>query len=194
MVARVGKRFKLEWQDIFGEMDDEYKNLSLLPQSILRGGAVPIAVRSTGAASKIFCCQMLVARLIAFDSRRKRNNQEIAYIDVAPKGLPGDVTKCIICHDEFVSEAEQGNAETPIQVLACCGNYFGKECLRRWYRGATKARPRHCPLCNKGPSGQLLDKLLRWDDPSSLSYSEVTIPMEKRVVMDLEEGEVLDSF
>lgn len=176
-VAQFGKLFKIQWEEIFGEMDDEYKSQSLIPQALLRRETVPVAIRSTGAAAKIFCCQMLAVRLIAFDQRQKISNDEIAYFDVPLDDLPEDIIQCVICREELGKENEDSDIEMPIRVVACCGNYFGKVCLRRWYEGATRRGQRKCPLCNKVPSEKLLDKLLCWDNPETLEH--IIIPKSK---------------
>jgi hypothetical protein len=80
-------------------MDDDFRNYSLSHHS-RQMRRHHLAIRSTGAAAKVFFCQMLVGRLVAMNIRREATLREIGYEDVAIKDLPSDVTHCIICQVE----------------------------------------------------------------------------------------------
>jgi hypothetical protein len=60
------------------------------------------------------------------------------------------------------SRGDDDGFEMPIRVV-CCGNYFGKACLTRWYEdscGFGSAISKKCPLCKRDPGDAFLDKLL----------------------------------
>jgi hypothetical protein len=89
--------------------------------------------------------------------RRRRDWREIiGFKDIPLKELPGDIKDCHICQQPLGVPDEDGEIEMPIQVVACCGNYFGANCLRRWYGEFENAK---CPLCKWTASTSFLDKL-----------------------------------
>ena len=151
------KEFKRDWERMFRKMDDDH---TILPDTPLKG-TTPVAVRSTGAAAKILFCLMLVNRLLALDARRTYWRNETCFLQVTVESLPEDVKICHICQETLGSPNEDGEIEMPVRVIACCGNYFGGNCLRKWYGDFDNGK---CPLCNWPASSLFREKLCSWDE------------------------------
>jgi hypothetical protein len=72
----------------------------------------------------------------------------------------------------------------PIRVVSCCGNYFGKNCLKRWYREIRTSK-KLCPLCKRRPREEFLDKLLNWGDSEAEHTTSPAELLEEEVAMEL---------
>lgn len=151
IIEKYVKHFKREWEEKFGKMDGtDLLWLSLHVEPPFYHNL------STGDAAKKFFGLMLRTRLQAMEERRRSWRAILAFIDVPLKKLPEDLKDCHICQQPLGVPDDDGEVEMPIQVVACCGNYFGANCLRRWYGEFENAK---CPLCNWTASTIFLDKL-----------------------------------
>jgi hypothetical protein len=145
-------KFKRAWEAEFGVMDDD--EIFWVPIST---DPAFVQIRSTGAAAKMFFCLMLLTRLQALERRRQGWRAISALESVHLGELPADVKDCHICREPLGVPNDDGEVEMPIRVLACCGNYFGVNCLRRWYGEFGNSA---CPLCKWTASPAFLEKLL----------------------------------
>ena len=143
--------FKHEWEEVFGKMDGT--DMFWLPLHVDPSFYHNL---STGDAAKTFFRVMLVTRLQAMEKRRREWRDITGFKDVPLKELPEDVKDCHICQQPLGVPDEDGKVEMPIQVVACCGNYFGAKCLRRWYGEFENAK---CPLCKWTASTSFLERL-----------------------------------
>jgi hypothetical protein len=143
--------FKHEWEEVFGSMDGT--DALWLPHDVEPPFYHSL---STGDAARKFFGAMLRTRLQAMEKRRLEWRQIISFEEIPLKKLPEDVKDCHICQQPLGVPDEDGEIETPIRVVACCGNYFGANCLRRWYGEFENAK---CPLCKWTASTSFLEKL-----------------------------------
>jgi hypothetical protein len=150
-IEKYVRLFEQKWEDIYGKMDRTeilwcpFDGQQRFEQSL-----------STGDATKSFFRQMLLTRLQAMEERRLAWRKVICFEETSLDQLPRDVKDCHICQQPLGVPDEDGNIEMPIQVVACCGNYFGGNCLRRWYGEFENAK---CPLCKWTASTSFLEKL-----------------------------------
>ena len=175
-IASYASVFKCEWEAEFGKMDDEPEVLCLE----MLEGKTPIAIRSTAAAAKIFLCLMLINRLKSLNIRQKTWRKITGFVEVDAHDLSEDAKCCLICREPLGKANELGEIETPIQVVACCGNVFGKTCLQKWYSECIGAK---CPLCKADVASLLLDKL--FDDPDR--EHRIWLEREKRLSINLDD-------
>jgi hypothetical protein len=151
IIDRYTGLFKHEWEEVFGKMDGT--DMLWLPLHV----DPPFYHNlSTGDAARTFFRVMLVTRLQAMEKRRRVWRDIMGFKDVSLKKLPEDVKDCHICQQPLGVPDEDGEIEMPIQVVTCCGNYFGANCLRRWYGEFGNAK---CPLCKWTASISFLEKL-----------------------------------
>jgi hypothetical protein len=151
IIEKYVRLFEHKWEDIFGKMDGT--NMVWLP---LHEQQPFYHSLSTGDAAKNFFRQMLLTRLQTMEKRRVVWRDMIGFKDIPLSELPKDVKECYICRQPLGVPDENGEIEMPIRVLACCGNYFGGNCLRRWYGEFENAK---CPLCKWTASATFLAKL-----------------------------------
>lgn len=163
LIDRYVDAFKKEWEAEFGMMDDD-DEMFWVP---IATDPTFIHIRSTGAAAKFFFCLMLLTRLQALEERRKCWRAIQCFIEVPLEDLPADVKNCYICQEPFGVPNDEGEMEMPIRVVACCGNYFGANCLRKWYGEYENSR---CPLCKWTVSAEFLEKLLFEDHDSESDF------------------------
>jgi hypothetical protein len=151
VIDRYAEFFKHEWEDVFGKMDGT--DTIWLPLHV----EPPFYHNlSTGDAAKTFFSLMLFTRLQVMEKRRRDWGDILGFKEVPLKELPEDVNDCHICQQPLGVPDDDGLMEMPIRVVACCGNYFGANCLRRWYGEFENAK---CPLCNWPASSSFLNKL-----------------------------------
>lgn len=151
IIEEYTRLFKHEWEEMFRKMDGS--DMHWLP---LHVGSSFYHNLSTGDAARMFFGLMLYTRLQAMERRRRDWREIIGFKDIPLKELPGDIKDCHICQQPLGVPDEDGEIEMPIQVVACCGNYFGANCLRRWYGEFENTK---CPLCKWTASTSFLDKL-----------------------------------
>ncbi len=151
IIENYVRLFEHKWETIFGKMDGT--DMIWLP---LQGQPLFYNNLSTGDAAKTFFRLMLLTRLQAMAKRRLAWREMIGFNEIPLKELPEEVKDCHICQQPLGVPDEDGETEMPIQVVACCGNYFGGNCLRRWYGEFENAK---CPLCKWTASTTFLEKL-----------------------------------
>ena len=151
IIKKYATLFKHAWEEVFGKMDGT--DMLWLPLDVEPPFYHSL---STGDTARKFFGLMLRTRLQAMEQRRLTWRAVIAFIDVPLKKLPEDVKDCHICQQTLGVPNDDGEMEMPIRVVACCGNYFGANCLRRWYGEFENAK---CPLCKWVASTEFLEKL-----------------------------------
>lgn len=190
-ICEYASLFKRQWEEEFGLMDDDHT----LPDSTPYPNKTPITIRSTGSAAKMFLCLMLVNRALALDARRTFQRNETCFSEVAVEDLAEDDRACPICREPLGIPNADGEVEMPIRVVACCGNYFGLNCLRTWY---SETEVPMCPLCKCKASSLFLEKLFAGDEDSAMEDADElqtrlgrSCPLQARHGdEDLEDGEI----
>jgi hypothetical protein len=194
-VGRYLLLFQRRWEAEFGKMDDDGMDFSIM----LVGDRHCVDINSTGAAAKWFFCRMLMHRLVAMDYRRAWQREQTCFVDVALKDLPEDVTDCSICMQRLGVPSPDGEIEMPIRVVACCGNYFGINCLKEWYKEFANDR---CPICRQPMSLMFFERLCsdiqdmdhEFSSLKGETDSEEDIESGGTNSEDLEEGEIVEEM
>jgi hypothetical protein len=165
IIEKYARLFRYEWEEIFGRMD----GTEML--WIYRYVEPPfLHILSTGDAAKMFFRLMLLTRLQSLEERRRNWRDIIGFRGIPLKKLPEDVKNCHICQQPLGVPNDDGEMEMPIQVIACCGNYFGANCLRRWYGEFENTK---CPLCKWTASSSFLEKLCYEDKDGGIDVDDL---------------------
>lgn len=145
-IQRRTKQFKLIWEKYFGIMDKDRTLYKIAPH-----GRPAVNVKSTGAASQILMHSMLDDRVKVLQERRLRWRQKMCFLEGVcflkeiPHLEPPADKECPICTTEYCTEMPEGTMEAPLRMIACCGNYLGSKCLRRWVKTGNAS----CPICRE---------------------------------------------
>ena len=165
-IMRYLRLFQTSWEKIFGVMPGE-------PGDVLGARDGKVYIESTGYGAKVLLGLMMADRLSVVDTLRIRARENVGHFrEVCPGDVDEEHRVCTICY-ECIGHMEDGCGDrTGIQMITCCGQVIGGECLRFWAKTMVKAnradrrkKPPSCPHCREEFDDGFLAKLFNgyWD-------------------------------
>jgi hypothetical protein len=168
LIFRYLHEFHFRYEQSFGYTEEHINALGdFTPDNILR-------IRSTGFGAKLIAGLMMADRVQAARSRQYKERERVGFLQVEVEKIPKDCKDCPVCKEEMGVMNLDATQESCIQLVICCGQYFGEECLKTWLSAARNGgrAKGSCPHCRYIFPQAFMDKLLgpeqeSEEDPSS---------------------------
>lgn len=121
LIMEYLKIFQDEYELEFGQMEetlvgalDEIKDNT-------------VYIRSTAYGTKVFLGLVMADRLLVIERKRRQQREKIGFVELSASDLDDDSKNCPVCQDTLDIQNTDGHRETPIRLIVCCGQVFGKE-------------------------------------------------------------------
>jgi len=135
--------FQEGYEAVFGTMERNMHS----PLGQIKDNTVHI--RSTGYAAKVFLGLLMADRLHVVEKLRREERERIGFVEMDEGEVEADSKNCPVCQDPMGVENPEGEKESPIRLVICCGQVIGENCMKQWlsefaYEGAQRDS---CPVC-----------------------------------------------
>jgi hypothetical protein len=117
------RMFESEYESKFGKMEDNFSG------SLGEVKHNTIYIRSTAYGTKVFLGLLMADRLHVIDRKRRDERERIGFEEMVGSELAEDSKNCPICQEVMGVQSPEGQQETPIKLVVCCGQVFGN----LWY-------------------------------------------------------------
>lgn len=106
-------------------------------------------IRSTAYAAKVFLGLFMADRLHVVEKLRREERERIGFVEIDEAVLEEDSKNCPVCQDPMCAENQDGEKENPIQLVICCGQVIGENCMKQWLSefGYGDKQRDSCPVC-----------------------------------------------
>jgi hypothetical protein len=129
-----------KYEEIFGEMESQE-----IFGKIKKDGTLHI--KSTGFGVKVLLGVILAGRLQTIDQNRQDLRERTGFERVFAANLPEDSMNCCVCQDPLDIETPEGTMEEGLQLVICCQQVIGENCLKAWLAPSDYSTKKNCPNC-----------------------------------------------
>lgn len=84
-----------------------------------------VYIRSTAHGTKVFLALLMADRLNVIDEKRRKQRERICFVELSASDLEEDSKNCPICNDVMGFQSAEGKNESPVKLVACCGQILG---------------------------------------------------------------------
>jgi hypothetical protein len=173
------KVFQHGYESKFGLMEETKQSV----QCEVRDNTMHI--RTTGYGAKVFLGLVMADRVHVVDRKRRHEREKIGFVAVDPSKLPADSKDCSICQDAMGVQTPEGEKESPVKLVICCGQIVGEECLKTWLNEVAYGDilRETCPVCRYKFPAAFLEKLFgeqEEEDDEDVDIEEPTVQLPTR--------------